>query len=150
MKLQRKDYIYVGLQLLLFMAYIFEIELVYIDNFRYVDVIGIILIISGVLTSLIALLQLNTNLSPFPTPKSNTELITTGIYKYVRHPIYTGIFLITFGYGFFTVSLYKIIISLLLYVLFYFKSSYEENRLDKVFSNYVLYRKKSGRFFPKI
>ena len=38
----------------------------------------------------LAALQLNRNLSPFPSPKKKSRLITSGAYKYVRHPIYTG------------------------------------------------------------
>jgi len=150
MQLEKKDYIYVCLQLLLFIAYIFNANLIDITTNLITNYIGLTITIIGVLTAIIALLQLNTNLSPFPTPKSNSSLITNGVYKFVRHPIYTGIILVTFGYGLYTDSPYKISISMLLYILFYFKSSYEEQRLKITFSDYTLYQKRSGRFFPKI
>ena len=150
MQLEKKDYIYVGLQLLLFVAYILNVDLIDINTNRIITFIGITIAVIGLLTALIALMQLNTNLSPFPTPKSNTTLITNGVYKFVRHPIYTGIILITFGYGLYTDSLYKIVISIILYTLFYFKSSYEEKRLKTTFSDYEGYQKHAGRFFPKL
>lgn len=150
MKIGRKDYVYVSLQLFLFVVYVQDISLIHINIHRIISFIGATIAVIGVLITLIAVLQQNTYLSPFPTPKSNASLITNGTYRFIRHPIYTGIILSTFGYGLYTDSLYRIIISLLLYLLFYFKSSYEEERLKIVFSDYASYCKKRGRFFPKI
>ena len=39
----------------------------------------------------LAALQLNRNLSPFPSPKKESKLSTSGAYKYIHHPIYTGL-----------------------------------------------------------
>jgi len=149
MKLKLKDYFFVGIQFLLFAIYLFNFELL---EFKFPDSLSIpFLIIStiGFLIIAIAILQLNKNLSPFPTPKSNSELIQTGLYKYIRHPIYTGIILMTFGYGFYVNSLFKIFISVALLILFYFKSSYEEKMLQNKFSDYSEYKKTTGRFFYK-
>lgn len=141
MELEHKDYIYVILQLLLFVAYILNVEMIAVFNNNNITFIGVPIVVIGVLTALIALLQLNTNLSPFPTPKPNTTLIKNGVFKYIRHPIYSGIILITFGYGVYQNSLYKIIISILLFVLFYFKSSYEEKRLQITLSFlYIMFK----------
>ncbi len=148
MQLGSRDYIYVIIQLLLFVAYSFNADLIRINDFETFKIIGISITLIGALIALIALLQLNTKLSPFPSPKSNATLITNGIYKFIRHPIYAGIIFITFGYGLYIVSLYKIIISMLLYILFHFKSSYEERRLKITFITYETYKKSSGRFFP--
>ena len=149
MKLKTKDFIFVGIQFLLFLIYVFEIKLL---NFSLPDFLNIIFLIAsiiGFLIVIVALLQLNKNLSPFPTPKSDSELIQTGLYKYIRHPIYTGIILMTFGYGLYSNSSFKLIISILLLILFYFKSSYEEKMLQNKFSEYSEYKKTTGRFFPK-
>jgi len=97
----------------------------------------------------VALLQLNTKLSPFPSPRNNSVLIENGLFKYIRHPIYTGIILLLFGFGLFFNSFYKISVTLLLFVLFYYKTEYEEDRLSLKFSDYSAYKKKAGRFFPK-
>ncbi len=149
MRLKIKDYLYVGLQLLLFVVFTFKIDLIPINQYKYVEIIAIIMVSVGFLVTLIALLQLNTNLSPFPSPKSSATLVITGMYKFSRHPIYTGILLMAFGYSVYSRSLYKIIVSCGLYILFYFKSNYEEERLELIFSEYKLYKQKTGRFFPK-
>ena len=150
MRLEKKDYGFVGIQLALFILYLIDVKLLNIYIHEIINKAGLVVAIIGALIALIALLQLKTNLSPFPSPKSNTSLIQNGIYKFIRHPIYTGIILTTFGYGLFVGSFYKIIISIVLYILFIFKSRYEEERLELTFLNYKDYKKRSGRFFPKI
>jgi protein-S-isoprenylcysteine O-methyltransferase Ste14 len=149
MKLKTKDFIFVGIQFLLFLIYVFEIKLLSFSLPDFLNIVFLIVSIIGFLIVIVALLQLNKNLSPFPTPKSNSELIQTGLYKYIRHPIYTGIILMTFSYGLYSNSSFKLIISILLLILFYFKSSYEEKMLQNKFSEYSEYKKTVGRFFPK-
>ncbi len=112
--------------------------------------IGLLIAVFGGMIIILALLQLNKNLSPFPTPKEAATLLQNGLYKYMRHPIYTGIMLFLVGYGVYQNSLYKLLISLLLVILFYLKSNYEEQRLEQKFPDYKLYKNKTGRFFPWI
>ncbi len=149
MKLKQLDFFFVLMQFFLFLGYILEIELLMYKSYQLVSVIGIVITIIGVLVSITALLQLNKNLFPFPTPKEGTSLIKNGLYKYVRHPIYTGILATLLGYSIYSGSGYKFIIFLLLYILFFYKSIYEEKQLSIVFKEYVKYKTDTGRFSPK-
>lgn len=150
MKKSNWDYLYVGVQFVLFIAYILPTTALGFSTYEILNTIGLITLILGVLIGIISLLQLNKNLSPFPTPVSGGKLIQVGIYKYVRHPIYTGILLAFFGYGLHTGSGYKLIISLALLILFFFKSKYEEKKLKSIFVDYSMYKKRTGRFLPKL
>lgn len=51
----------------------------------------------GVGFAIWARVYLGRNWSPRPAVKVGHELVTTGPYAYVRHPIYTGIILMAFG-----------------------------------------------------
>jgi protein-S-isoprenylcysteine O-methyltransferase Ste14 len=113
------------------------------DWLRY---IGLLILILGLVLGLMALLQLKTYLSPFPTPVAHGTLVDNGVYKVSRHPIYTALIFSGLGYAIYQVSLYKMIISLALLVLFYFKSKYEEELLTKTYSRYANYKKKTRRF----
>lgn len=150
MKLQTADFTFVFFQFVLFFLFVFEISQLRLTLPSFIQKTGIGSIFIGIIIILIALLQLNKNLSPFPTPKSTSQLITTGLYKFIRHPIYTGIMLTLLGYSLYTESGYKFLITLLLYILFSLKSRYEEKRLHIVFKNYADYKKHTGRFLPKI
>lgn len=144
-----KDYLFVSIQFLLFGLYAFD----FLPPFKIpqlVKYIGFIFSILGFLIAVLSVLQLNKNLTVFPTPKTDSELITFGMYKFSRHPIYTGLILFTFGYAIFKASLFKVLIALVLLLLFYFKTNYEEQKLLQKFSNYNDYKKKVNRFFPKI
>ena len=144
-----KDYVFVLLQFLIFIAWIFEwdsLKFILPENLRY---IALFMAGFGMLLVLIAFLQLNTSLSPFPSPKKGAKLVTSGVFAFARHPIYSGILFMAFGISFWLNSGYKLIISILLFLLFYLKSRYEEERLQKSFPEYVFYKRQTGRFFPK-
>ena len=111
---------------------------------------GVFIFVFGALMTVVAVLQLNINLSAFPSPLADSKLIETGVYKFIRHPIYTGLILAFFGYAIISDSGYKLLVTLGLFSWFYFKTRYEENLLIQKFPNYLDYKKRSGRFFPKL
>ncbi|MCL9770530.1 isoprenylcysteine carboxylmethyltransferase family protein [Flavobacterium sp. HXWNR69] len=149
MKKSLKDYIFVSIQFLLFGLYAFEF-LAKLELPLLVQYFGLVVAFIGCLISIVSVVQLNTNLTVFPTPKSASFLITSGLYSFSRHPIYSGLILFTFGYSVYQSSIYKFIISLVLLILFYFKTQYEESQLQTKFHDYLEYKQKVGRFFSKI
>lgn len=147
-KPQTKDIVFVSIQLLLFLAFVLPVPL-YSFQLNYIfKYAAFAIAMIGLLIIALAILQLNKNLTPFPTPKENGTLIQTGLYKFVRHPIYSGIILTTLGFGFYDGSLWKTAIGFSLWVLFFFKSKYEERLLANQFPNYKEYQKITKRFFP--
>lgn len=149
MRIHLKDKILVSIQFVLFGCYAIDFDWS-LGFSHFFKTIGLLFAIVGFLIALIAILQLNKNLSPFPTPKEKAVLLENGLYKFVRHPIYSGLLLLFYGYGIYVDSIYKLLISSLLLVLFYFKTNYEERLLELKFQDYSLYKQKVGRFFPKI
>ena len=142
-----KDYLFVSIQFLLFGLYAFD----FLPKFEispFLKYVGLIFSILGFSIAVLSVLQLNKNLTVFPTPKTDAELITFGMYHFSRHPIYTGLIVFTFGYALFKASLFKVLIALILLLLFYFKTNYEEQKLLQKFPNYKDYKKKVNRFFP--
>ncbi|MBX9806617.1 MAG: DUF1295 domain-containing protein [Flavobacteriaceae bacterium] len=96
MKVATKDYLFVIIQFILFFVYIFDLNWPMKLSFD-MQKAGLWIAILGGLIIILALLQLNKNLSPFPTPKDKSVLLQNGLYKYMRHPIYTGIILLFSG-----------------------------------------------------
>ena len=149
MKKTAQDYIFVGLQLMLFAGYVFE-WLPRVKVPAAVTVSGMALAVLGLAIAVFSVIHLNRSLTVFPTPKKGAELIESGLYRWVRHPIYTGIILLVFGYAAGTGSVHKPIIALCLLLLFYLKSTYEEKQLLKQYPTYADYSRRTGRFFPKL
>lgn len=144
----KKDIWFVSIQLLLFILYFIPLFTIALTLNIFLTYTGLAIAVLGFLVIIVAILQLNKNLTPFPTPIDRGTLIQTGLYKFVRHPIYSGIILAAFGFGLYHESIWKMGIGLVLWVLFYFKSRYEETLLLKHYPEYESYRTHTNRFFP--
>jgi len=141
-----KDYTFVSIQLVLFLVYVLPVEVLVVNVATWLRYFGLVFTILGLVLGTMALLQINTKISPFPTPVLKSELITNGAFSISRHPIYTSILAMTLGYAVFEASLFKFIIFLVLWLLFYFKSKYEEQLLSEKFSEYSNYQQRTRRF----
>ena len=79
------------------------------------------------------------------------SLVTTGPYRYVRHPMYTALITVGIGMGLLSTSGYFIIPFIVTGVVILFRVRREENALIEKFGDeYIKYTKETGRFFPKI
>ena len=59
--------------------------------------LGFMMIIIASIIMLFAIINLGSNISPFPRPIANGKLITSGIYRFIRHPMYYSLILISLG-----------------------------------------------------
>lgn len=150
MRIKNKDIGYVSIQVLLFAGYFFEVKKLNFDLPESIQFILLPIIAAGIAIMAISLFQMNKNLSPFPTPKDNSELITTGLFSKVRHPIYSGILLLAFSLALYLNSGFKILVAFFLLILFHFKTRYEEKQLSLKFPEYKNYKMNTGRFIPKL
>ena len=103
---------------------------------------GILIIIIAFIIMLISIKDLGRNLSPFPRPISNSNLVTTGIYRFTRHPMYYSLIFISFGFFITKLSIYYLCLSITLAFIIKFKIVLEEQYLNNKFKNYLLYKHK--------
>lgn len=79
------------------------------------------------------------------------ELITSGAYKYVRHPGYLGSLFMAAGIGVMFAGINATILPVIvLYSLLTHRADLEEELLSKEFPEYVRYQETVGKFFPKV
>lgn len=83
-----------------------------------------------------------------PTPKQRAGLVETGIYRYVRHPIYTSVLSGALGAALAHGHVIPLLIALVLIVFFTAKSRYEESLLRAAYPTYAAYMTRTGRFLP--
>ncbi len=112
--------------------------------------IGFVVAFAGFVWVILALYQLNTNLTAYPSPKETGKLITSGLYRIVRHPIYSGILLLSLGVALVMNNFLMLGLFVVLALFFTYKSRYEEGLLIKKYPDYLDYRKKTGGLFPVI
>lgn len=113
-----------------------------------VPFLGTIAVTTGAVFILYSLLSLNKNLSPFPEPRKQAKLVTTGMYGYCRHPMYGGLLLCSFGFAAVTGSETRLVLSVLLWIILEQKIQVEEGALTKRFPDYTKYIQSVKKFVP--
>ena len=84
-------------------------------------------------------------------PSEISNVITTGFYSKIRHPIYLGAIQFNFGIVFAARTLWMLLPAVLLSLLFYFEAKQEEKYLTEKFGEeYIQYKARTGMFLPKI
>ena len=102
--------------------------------------LGFLIIIIAFIILLVAIKDLGRNLSPFPKPINNSNLVTRGIYRFTRHPMYYSLIFISFGVFITNLSIYYLFLSISLGLIIKFKIALEEQYLNNKFKNYLLYK----------
>jgi len=102
--------------------------------------LGILIIIIAFIILLVSIKDLGRNLSPFPRPIKNSNLVTTGIYRFTRHPMYYSLIFISLGVFITKLSIYYLFLSISLVLIIIFKIGLEEQYLNNKFKNYLLYK----------
>lgn len=83
--------------------------------------------------------------------EKTSELVQSGIFKYIRHPMYGSLLFLTWGVCLKNPEIILIIISVLSSVFLYITAKMEEKEdIDSFGDNYKEYIKKSKMFIPYI
>lgn len=121
------------------------------DAWTATSAAGLVLLAVGGMLAVLGVRHLGGALTPLPHPRRDAELVETGVYRYVRHPIYGGLIVAALGYGLLMHALVTAIGgALLLLVFFRLKSGREEAWLEQRYAGYVAYRRQTRRFIPFI
>jgi protein-S-isoprenylcysteine O-methyltransferase Ste14 len=94
--------------------------------------------------------DLRAALTPLPYPSPDAELVETGVYALVRHPIYGGLVIAGIGWGLVTASPWALVGAVVLFGFFELKSRREEAWLDQRYPGYAAYRTRVRRLIPWI
>jgi len=112
--------------------------------------VGVTLIVGGLALAIRGMRDLRDALTPLPYPRADAELVETGVYRLVRHPIYGGLVLAAVGWGLLTASAAAIAAAVALWGFFELKSRREETWLEGRFTGYAAYRSRTRRLIPWI
>jgi protein-S-isoprenylcysteine O-methyltransferase Ste14 len=138
------EIILVFLQFLIVVLHFFQWEfipqkqIIQVSPFCYL--LGFLMVIISSTILLIAIKDLGRNLSPLPRPINNSKLVTTGIYRFTRHPMYYSLIFISIGVFITKLSIYYLFLSISLSLIIKLKITLEEQYLNNKFKNYFLYK----------
>jgi protein-S-isoprenylcysteine O-methyltransferase Ste14 len=83
--------------------------------------------------------------------EKTTELVDTGIYKYIRHPLYSSLLILTWGIYFKNTTTTLLLISIISSICLYYTARIEEDENTAFFGEkYPEYMKRSKMFIPFI
>ncbi len=112
---------------------------------------GAALTIGGVLFAIWARSHLGRNWSGHPALKEDHELVTSGPYGFIRHPIYTGMLTASIGSMFATVESFWLYFFFIMAIAFVYRIHVEEGIMMRTFpDDYPQYRKHTNALIPFI
>ena len=105
------------------------------------SIVATFIYIVATLILFFAFLALRPSLRVSPIPKNGAPLITSGIYKYYRHPMYLAVLLYGAGMTLNNLNVISILIWFLLLVTLIIKANFEDSLLLERHPNADLYQK---------
>jgi protein-S-isoprenylcysteine O-methyltransferase Ste14 len=119
-----------------------------ITNNPWLQAIGLVIFVSGLVVAVWARRYLGRNWGMPMSEKVDAELVTTGPYRRVRHPIYSGLILAMIGTAV-AVSWYWLIAAALICSYFIYSAVMEERYMTGLFPDrYPDYRRSTKMLLP--
>lgn len=137
------SWVLVSLQFAIIAYLLFDLNWVaYRADFQIWQLFGALLAIGG-------LLGLGwRSFSVFPEPKARGRLVRSGVYAYIRHPMYAGILIFCGVLVWQNFNLIRLGGYALLFLVLVIKIILEERELEKKYPEYVEYKKITNRLIP--
>lgn len=127
------------------------IEYLYLQRYNiFFTILGSILIISGIIIRGLAIKRLGKFFSRDIENWEEQKIIKSGIYKYIRHPAYTGNIIQITAFPLVLNLYYSLLLSLITITGFLWRIKVEEKFLVDKLPEYKEYMEKTKRLIPKI
>jgi len=79
------------------------------------------------------------------------DVVISGPFKYIRHPIYTSMYILSIGLGLIFFAWLWFIVMIIFIPFWYLECRQEEKEMIKLYGQkYIDYQKKTGMFLPRI
>lgn len=147
MSRDRTGWVFVAVQVVLLVALVLVPSGTAWPMPTWLSVVRLVLVVAGLAVVVVAALNLGRSLTPTPVPNEG-GLRTDGLYRYVRHPIYTGVLLVVVGLTVGTRQWWGLALGLVTVAFFTVKARWEEARLAEAYPGYAAYAAATPRFVP--
>lgn len=147
---------HIGLRYTLFVFWWLLICLPLIEHSYYprnswiVTSMGLVIAITGTIIRAVGITTLGKYFSAHIEIWDNQRIVEEGIYKYIRHPAYSGNVMQTIGFPLILNAYFSITISIIVIALFVYRIVLEEKVLIEAFPQYREYMKRTKRIIPGI
>jgi len=122
-----------------------------ISRLNMTNIIGLLMMLTGFTIMIIAQISLGRSYASMLVIREDHQLVTQGIYRNIRHPIYLGVLIVTSGIAIFSASIPGLMIMLLLIPVFLIRIRFEERLLVEEFGGkYQDYQRTTRKLLPFI
>lgn len=117
--------------------------------FQIMGLIPFILLIGSIVIALAGVYEMRTTtFRVFPEPAKQGELVTSGIYRFIRHPLYSAMILAAIAMFLVQPEVERLMVLLILILDLLLKSHYEEFLLEEQYPSYQVYKAYTRRLIP--
>lgn len=113
--------------------------------------LGLALLMGGTWVNIKGRIDLGANWANQVTIYTDQKLINRGVYKHIRHPLYSSIIFMFYGACLVHPNYLALLSNTFIFVPFmYYRAKQEEKLLTENFPDYLNYKRQTGMFIPKI
>jgi protein-S-isoprenylcysteine O-methyltransferase Ste14 len=154
-KASKKSIVATGTMVLFYVGYmqLIRFDILELDPLlpRWVVLIGVGMIYVGSALNILGRLTLKANWANHIKIYEDHKLITTGLFKFVRHPLYASLFVLLFGGAIAFSNIACVLLTAFVFIPFMtYRAKQEEKMLIEAFPEYLAYKANTGMFFPKL
>jgi len=115
----------------------------------WISIVGGVMMTASLLPAILGFRDLGPNLSPWPQPLATNKLVTHGIYRRLRHPLYLSLILLAVGWAIWRQSWPSLLATAILLFILRRKAAHEERLLGRRHACYSAYAQTTGCFWPR-
>ena len=131
--------------------FLFGIFLLATTSYSKINLLSGFFILMGLAIVLWATISMRRSvIKVFPDVDNRAKLIEDGPYRWIRHPMYSGVLTAGVGLLLIQISLIRFMSYIFLAAVLILKLNYEEGLLEKHFKDYGDYKKKTSRLIPLV
>lgn len=116
----------------------------------WIGVVGWILFLTGGFIGILGVVHLGRNRTPYPRPLPDSALVQSGVYGWIRHPLYASVILAGLGWSGIWVSGSGAVLGLVMAVYLDAKARREEKWLRQRYPEYGEYARRVAKFIPQV
>jgi len=157
-KREKKSIVETGTMTMFFLVFYFILVskegVIQVQNNNLKDsliVVGTFIIVAGCIFNIMGRVSLGDNWANHIKIYEKHELIEKGMYKYIRHPLYSSIIFMFYGASLVYSNTISFIAVTFIFIPFmYYRAKQEEKLLLETFPEYTKYKRRVGMFLPKL
>ncbi len=118
------------------------------EGMPWLSALGGFVMTCSIIPAVLGFFHLGRNIGPWPQPHDGNRLVTHGIYRHLRHPLYASLIFFAAGWALWSQSWPALVAAVFLFIVLRTKAVREERLLLHRHPGYEQYARRTGSFLP--